>query len=233
MPSLLACGPFFHEDSVAASAVMLLAVTPLAYFGFIQAFRYRVARGEPLSYGKAVELALLRSALAIVFIVPAAVVLFNADSEALWMLSWVYLLGEHFFSWWLIGTSWQIGGTWRVGAKLEGRRLAGWVISGALLNVTIELSMLFSLGFGWWSPLIASGAMAIFIGALHVVGRRQSLRLRFAGAGTCGGCGYDLSGNTTGVCPECGAGIAGGEAGCGERRDGAGRSQIQDSRFKS
>ncbi len=204
MMPLLACGPFFHEDSVAASAVMLLVVTPVAYFAFIQAFRYRVARGEPMAYRKAVGLAAIRSALAIAFIVPAAMVLTAAARDELWKMSWVYLLGEHVFSWWLIGRNWPFAkGSFSAG--LQGRRLAGWVISGTLLNVTIELSMLFSLGFGWWSVVIAAGAMAVFIAALHVVGRRPSLRWRFAGAGVCAHCGYSLAGNTTGVCPECGA----------------------------
>ena len=33
---------------------------------------------------------------------------------------------------------------------------------------------------------------------------RPKLRAELRAAGRCGGCGYDLTGNTSGVCPECG-----------------------------
>jgi hypothetical protein len=39
--------------------------------------------------------------------------------------------------------------------------------------------------------------------------RRRLQRTRRLSAGCCSACGYDLTGNTSGVCPECGTAVAG------------------------
>ena len=44
MESILACGPYFGPDGLVVSGIIFLVLKPLAYFAFIQAFRYRVAR---------------------------------------------------------------------------------------------------------------------------------------------------------------------------------------------
>jgi hypothetical protein len=51
----------------------------------------------------------------------------------------------------------------------------------------------------------ASGLLIVF----PVVGvMRWRKRRRRVAAGLCGACGYDLTGNTSGVCPECGLAVA-------------------------
>jgi hypothetical protein len=74
------------------------------------------------------------------------------------------------------------------------------------------------LGSEWW--LLAGMALAAW---LAFAGRRDIRRLvPETGDAGCRWCGYELAGNTTGVCPECGAGRGGGEeAGGGD--GGAGR----------
>lgn len=56
------------------------------------------------------------------------------------------------------------------------------------------------------APLLAAFAVALLLGEL--LGRRA---LRFRNG--CSGCGYDLAGNVTGICPECGRAIADESAG--------------------
>ena len=53
-----------------------------------------------------------------------------------------------------------------------------------------------------WSILLAVGVPTLFTW--------KPLRLRRRKPGHCIACGYDLAGNTTGICPECG-GAAGGQ----------------------
>lgn len=52
------------------------------------------------------------------------------------------------------------------------------------------------------SPAIARGAIKAVLG--HRIQRLLREQLRLTGKAVCVNCGYDLTGNTTGVCPECG-----------------------------
>ncbi|MBX3390570.1 MAG: hypothetical protein KF691_14065 [Phycisphaeraceae bacterium] len=47
-------------------------------------------------------------------------------------------------------------------------------------------------------------AVVAFLVPLFVIGRRPSLKARFFAPNLCRCCGYDLTGNCTGTCPECG-----------------------------
>lgn len=50
---------------------------------------------------------------------------------------------------------------------------------------------------------------ALVAGAMAIAARRRSWRAaRLRAAGRCVGCGYDLTGNTSGACPECGLAIS-------------------------
>jgi hypothetical protein len=111
--------------------------------------------------------------------------------------SWVYLYAERLTSWFIVG--------WR-GASLRGRRLAGWCISGTLINAAFDFAMVAGLLGGWPYVVAVAAGLAVFIALLHTIGRRASLRARFAPA--CLRCSYDLTGNLSGQCPECGAPIA-------------------------
>jgi hypothetical protein len=66
--------------------------------------------------------------------------------------------------------------------------------------------------FPWWLPMVIFGIVPL------VALSRWLLRRRIP-EGHCQGCGYNLTGNVSGVCPECGGAIADGskpaEAGCG------------------
>src|SRR5206468_1705857 len=95
---------------------------------------------------------------------------------------------------------------WR-GAGLRGRRLIGWIISGTLINAAFDVAMVWGLFEGVVPQIAIVAAVALFIGLLHVIGRRDSLKARFSDSPLCTVCGYDLTGNLSGTCPECGKGI--------------------------
>lgn len=191
----LACGPYFDEAGMAMSLVIFLAVKPLAYFAFIQAFRYRVNRPVPMRFRHAAKLALARAVLGIVLVGPVALLVASSGvGELVWM-SWVYLYAERVFSWWLIGAH---------GAKLRGRRLLGWIVSGTMINAAFDVAVIGGLFAGVGLQLAVVAGISVFIAALHIVGRRQSLLARFGDWSSCKACGYNLTGNLSGRCPECG-----------------------------
>lgn len=67
------------------------------------------------------------------------------------------------------------------------------------------VSEVFGIRFSlWWVVFaLALPAIAWFFDQLMLRPRRQ--RKEWALAGRCRACGYDLTGNTSGICPECGA----------------------------
>ena len=192
--SMLGCGPYFNEDGLLGAIILFLLIKPLAYFAFIQAFRYRVSRPIPMRTSQAVKLTAYRAGLGIAMVSLGAGVVMTFKSEQLLAASWAFLYIQRLFSWWLIG-SWCAG--------LEGRRLIGWIISGTSINAAFDLAVLLGLLGGPWPLASVVFIIAMFIGALHIVGRRDSLRARFAQA-ACPACQYDLTGNLSGRCPECG-----------------------------
>jgi len=194
----LACGPFFSEVGAAASLFVLLVVKPLTCFAFIQAFRYRVSRHIPMSYRRAVVLAAIRTGAGVLLIGVAYFVLSAFESPGL-VVPWVFLGVERLGAWLALG--------W-FGAALRGRRLVGWTLSAAAIDIAFDAALGFNLGEEW---LVSGGilaAVAAFIGTLSVIGRRDSLRARFAHFGRCVSCQYDLTGNLSGRCPECGSPVA-------------------------
>jgi hypothetical protein len=204
----LACGPYFGPEVIIVSLIFFFGVKPLAYFAFIQAFRYRVCRPVPMRYSQAATLAIIRTILGVVIVVPLGLLVMNDAGDSGWVFSWFLLYGERVFSWWLVGHRW---------ASLRGRRLLGWVISGTVLNAAIDLAVLlpFMGPSGWLTKVGLPGeawalagiivlAIFMFLGALHFIGRRDSLKRRYLTGRFCAGCGYDLMGNLSGRCPECG-----------------------------
>jgi hypothetical protein len=200
----LACGPYFDETGFWASVLLLVLVKPLAYFAFIQAFRYRVSRPFPMKFSQAAKLAALRAGLGLVMTAIGAVVFIGlarlARNESFLAASWVYLYFERLVAWWFVG--W-----W--GAGLRGRRLIGWIASGTLINAAFDAAMALGLFMGPAPMIGITVAIGLFIAMLHAVGRRASLKLRFTRRPVCLSCGYDLTGNLSGRCPECGRAVDG------------------------
>ena len=50
-------------------------------------------------------------------------------------------------------------------------------------------------------------AIAVSAGTLYAIRRPDEVRQRRKAKGHCAGCDYDLAGNVSGVCPECGGGV--------------------------
>jgi hypothetical protein len=194
----LACGPYFSRDGLLASLAVFFVFQPLAYYAFIQAFRYRVSRAIPMTFRQAGMLAAYRADLGVLLVGGGAVLLHFVRIEWLWQWSWAYLYAARAGAWFVLG---------RRGATLRGRRLAGWIIWGTLMNLAFDAAFVSGALMGWVYPAGILLLIAGSIAALHIAGRRTSLRARFSGAPLCMNCDYNLAGNLSGRCPECGGAI--------------------------
>ena len=199
---ILACGTYFSEDGLIASVVLLLLVKPLAYFGYVEAFRFRVSRAIPMTTGQAAKLAGVRALLGVLFIGGGALVVgqFGRSDVSILLASWVYMFLARVSAWWFVGSKL---------AQLRGHRLVGWIIGGTALNAGIDLAVVGGLAGGWVFPVGAAVGIGVFVWVLRATGRRDSLLGRFADWPTCSSCGYNLTGNLSGICPECGTGVKG------------------------
>lgn len=196
---LLACGPYFDYFGLGASILVLLIAKPITYYAFITAFRFRVNRWVPLGVDDAVYYAVIRAIIGLVVIGACAGVLVKlAGTDSLLQIGWVVLLAERIPIWWCLG---------KFGVKLAGRRLIGWTISGTAIDMVYDYAIATSLFVGPLAHVVLLAPVVVFIGALQIVGRRDALVRRFA-LDRCRSCGYDLRGNLSGICPECGTDIA-------------------------
>lgn len=195
---MLACGPYFEPGGLILSAGMLLVIKPLSYFAFIQAFRYRVAREIPMTLKQAVGLTVLRTLVGVLFIGGGTFVFARMSNGAGLLIPWLYLIVSRVVAWWVIG---------RYAAQLRGRRLAAWIIFGTLINIAFDAAM----AIGLFANLYAAvGVLVLITGTiygLHATGTRAELRSRFYAHPICTICEYNLTGNLSGICPECGTPI--------------------------
>ena len=198
--STLACGPFFSTTGLWVSLFVLLVVKPATYFAFIQSFRYRVSRDVPMSFGRALGLTAARTLIGATLLVGVALTAglltrsSTAGSATHPFILWGVLAAERLGLWLGLG----------VWAGLRGRRLVGWTLSGVCIDLAYDVALGVTLADEW---LIHAGILAavfVFIALLHAIGRRRTLRDRFGTGPRCARCSYDLTGNQSGVCPECG-----------------------------
>ncbi len=200
MSTFLACGPHFAEGAELTSLALFLLVKPLAYFGFVQAFRYWVSRAIPMSMAQAAGLAGVRAILGVVLVGGGALLLVAVGKrDEFLLISWVYMYLSRIAAWWWVG---------RRLARLTGRRLTGWVIAGTLLNAAFDVAVVLGLTAGWQYVLGMVTIIAIFIAVLHYFGSRERVKMRFYDHPVCRVCTYNLTGNLSGICPECGTPIS-------------------------
>ena len=195
IPTLtLACGPYIDVVGFWISLGIFLLIKPLVYFGFIQAFRFRVSAAIPMSFGRAIKLTLMRTGLGVLIFLGGWAIVMAFQDETGFIISWIYLYIARIGAWWFVGAK---------GAKLKGRRLLGWIISGWLINVAFDMSVVFGTFAGVENALMFVGGILVCLVPLHLIGRRASLKDRFT-LPLCAECNYNLTGNLSGVCPECG-----------------------------
>jgi hypothetical protein len=106
---------------------------------------------------------------------------------------------ERVLAWWGVG---------RWGAKLRGRRLLGWTVGGTVLNAAFDVAVVAGLLGGWISAAVVLVFVGLFIWLIEDPGRRQELQDQFFAVPLCRQCEYNLTGNLSGICPECGTPIA-------------------------
>ncbi len=198
--SMLGCGPYFEPSGLIASFVLFLLVKPLSYFAFVRAFRFRVCREIPMTGRRAAALAALRAGLGLVLVGGGAAAFVNFGRSSGALIGWVYLFLARATAWWIVG---------RV-AGLRGRRMIGWIVSGEAINVAFDVAVVAGLWKGAWAPAIAVALIVALIYWLETRGRRPELQARFSSHPACRKCQYNLTGNLSGICPECGTTIISG-----------------------
>ena len=195
----LACGPYFSSTGIVGSILLLTLGKPLVYWFFILAFRYRVSTPTPMSRHRAGFLALLRALIGIGVIGLSAAALYGAGLGGDVPTAWGILIAERALMWLVLGYR---------GAHLRGRRLLGWTLSGIGIDIAFDVTVAASVFSGAGVAVGLGLALAAFLVPLFLIGRRPSLTARFLAADVCCGCGYDLTGNVSGICPECGLAIS-------------------------
>lgn len=101
----LGCGPYLALDEPQAwmALVTFLVLKPVAYFGFIGAFRYRVNRPVPLTFGQTAKLTLARAGLGVLLFAVGAGVVMAVGSAMLLAWSWLYLYVGRIAAWFVVG----------------------------------------------------------------------------------------------------------------------------------
>ena len=194
---ILACGPYFGEMNIVASLVTFVLVKPIAYFLYVRAFRYRVSAAIPMSGGRAAMLAFQRMLLGIFLIGGGSWCFVFLTGTSTVLLAWVYLYVARIFAWWLVGS---------VGASIRGKRLVGWIAGGMLINITFDFAAVVGLMTGWMIPGLIVAGLLVLIAIMEWRGKRPALLARFTEP-ICRVCNYNLTGNLSGICPECGTAI--------------------------
>lgn len=196
----LACGPYFNGIGIVGSLLLLLVGKPLVYWLFILCFRYRVSTPEPMSMATAKMIAGTRAAIGLLAAVGTyllLIVLFEqlGPVSAGMFVWWLVVLVERAIVWYVLGAR---------SAKLTGRRLLGWTLSGVGIDLAFDLTV-YAASFSNPAAIVLLGlALAMFLSPLYRIGRRPSLKARFLAKVMCRKCGYDLSGIGDRPCPECG-----------------------------
>ena len=194
--SMLACGPYISGQTIAAIFLTFFVAKPAVYFLFVRAFRYRVSRSIPMGNLEAAVIAIARSVIGFVFI-GGGFMLFGGDSGADSVLPWVYMYFARFVAWFLIGGPWL---------GMRGQRLLLWIAGGMAVNLIFDLAIILELVDSLGSLLFVGPAVAL-TAILTVFGHRTKLRARFSEEPLCHECQYNLTGNLSGRCPECGTPI--------------------------
>lgn len=198
MVPLLACTESAFFDSVIASLLVFLLFKPVVYVAFVLAFRYRVSAEHPLSWARILTIAAVRAVAGLLIIGGCGLFMrFALDMDTTGSTQTIIqtiVTGERLVLWAALG--------WGM-ARLRGRRLLGWTLSGAAIDLGYDLA-LDPACHTKIGPIIAMTALVMLcIGLLLAVGRRSELRDRFTRNRWCM-CGYDPTGNISGICPECG-----------------------------
>ena len=149
------------------SIVVFFLFKPAAYYGFIQAFRYRVSRPIPMTFGQDAKLTVALAVLGVLLFAIGAAIVWAGGRDGLLVWSWLYLYAARAAAWFVVG---------KWGEVLRGRRLVGWIVSGTLLNGAFDAAVVLGLFAGWQIPVGIMVAIAVSITALHIVGTRSNDR---------------------------------------------------------
>jgi hypothetical protein len=193
------CVPYFPDGAqIGRSLLLLLVAKPLTYVFFALCFRYRVSLPRPLSYVRVAGIVALATAVGFLLIAIEGVTrwsMHDGSVDRRTALHWAILVAIRVATW---------SGLGAFLAGLRGRRLLGWIASAVGIDLAFDMAVSAAFDGSWVESGVAAVLFFCFLYPLYRIGRRPSLKARFLAPHLCRECAYDLSGNVSGVCPECG-----------------------------
>ena len=145
--AVLACGPTLENfiPFIVMGILVLGAAKLFMYYGFVQAFRYRVAAPIPMTPAQAWKIALIRAALGLAVIGGTWLVLYlgSMEDRIATQIIWGVVAAERLSLWWALGLFL---------ARLRGRRLVGWMVSGTGIDLATDAALFYTGKFGLASP---------------------------------------------------------------------------------
>lgn len=208
----LAHGFFVQEPEwQMAIAIVMIAKISL-YWLLVWAFRYRVSADRPMPRRRIALMVGTRAAMGPLVLLAAWASLFIKGGVLTYLALYVARAG----AWLLVGRLMPVRWKGLVGLTMSGLwidlALDLAVLTAGVGSQSGEDSVLLASGFGLLIAVIMLGPLFM---ALCSSSKSPGLLSRFSSTSVCRKCGYDLTGNTTGVCPECGTAIK--AAGASER----------------
>ncbi|MBL8881025.1 MAG: hypothetical protein JNG88_18065 [Phycisphaerales bacterium] len=185
----------------------VLAFVPIAkaalYWLLVWAFRYRVSSVRPAQPRRVVAVTGLRGAVGpLVLLAGWATASVEGGVAGYLVMSVVRLV-----AWVFVGSV----------MRLRGMRYVGFVLSGMWIDLSADIAIYAAAGRHDPSStvlasvplglLIAAPLLGVLLVPLCLSSKSSALLARFQSDRVCRKCGYDLTGNVTGVCPECGTAI--------------------------
>ncbi len=194
----------FDFTSIYIVLFILLVVNPIAYYFLVNAYRYRVNRAMPITRSQTVKLAAARIGMGMVFVGGGTwVSLVVGDPFGVLLC---YIVVARITIWWVVGKHMLI---------LSSKRLFGWIVAGMIIDtafdVMINREFLIKSDNYYHGVLLTLPVVvpvAIFVYFINRRGKRPELVEQFDPSQFCQTCKYNLTGNLTGICPECGTPIS-------------------------
>lgn len=200
----LAHGVFFVDTAWQVTIALVMIAKVTLHWLLIWAYRYQVSSDRPASSRRIIAMTGVRAAMGpiVVLVMWLGVslkraLLFYLAPYLVRVVAWVFVG-------WLM--------------PLRGKRVGGFLLAGMWIDVVLDVAIVATgmaddyggtglAGLAALGLLIGGLPLGLLLVPLCLSSKSPALLARFQSDRVCRKCGYDLTGNATGVCPECGTAI--------------------------